>query len=279
MHHHVLLRAPRARTGWTGEGQRGLTGGKGDMSERLWRLRVPDQRRPRPAARDLRAGRRRCRRCGDSIRRRFSGDPVSPDPPWEDRERTQGEAPFSLSVRRLPEQRSFLVAAGLKDVLVFLESSEFSETLIGSRRSLGSFGPGFLDFLRDVRFAFPSWRLRARPATGARDLEQGAREVPVKHCPIDPGQFADLERTPPVIRVRDHMTRPAVTIGWDDPAASAWSVMRARNIRHLPVIDADRRLVGSSRRPICERPSSGCRPARDGPNSRRRRRASSSGRS
>lgn len=38
------------------------------------------------------------------------------------RERMRGEATFSLFVRKLPPHRAFLVAAGLEDVLAFLES-------------------------------------------------------------------------------------------------------------------------------------------------------------
>jgi nicotinate phosphoribosyltransferase len=68
------------------------------------------------------------------------------------RERMQGEATFSLFVRRLPPRRSFLVAAGLEDVLRFLERFEFSEAAIRCLRSLEMFDQGFLDGLGDVRF-------------------------------------------------------------------------------------------------------------------------------
>lgn len=68
------------------------------------------------------------------------------------RERMQGEATFSLFVRRLPPRRSFLVAAGLEDVLRLLERFEFSEAAIRYLRSLGMFDVEFLDVLSDVRF-------------------------------------------------------------------------------------------------------------------------------
>ena len=68
------------------------------------------------------------------------------------RERMHGEATFSLFVRRLPRRRSFLVAAGLEDVLAFLESFQFSEAAIRYLRSLGTFDARFLDFLGDLRF-------------------------------------------------------------------------------------------------------------------------------
>jgi nicotinate phosphoribosyltransferase len=68
------------------------------------------------------------------------------------RERMRDEATFSLFVRKLPRHRSFLVAAGLEDVLEFLRQFQFSEAAIRYVRSLGSFDQEFLDFLADVRF-------------------------------------------------------------------------------------------------------------------------------
>jgi CBS domain-containing protein len=46
------------------------------------------------------------------------------------------------------------------------------------------------------------------------------------------------------MRVEALMTGPLVTIGHDATLAEAWRTMRARQVRHLPVLDADRRLVG-----------------------------------
>ena len=68
------------------------------------------------------------------------------------RERMQEQATFSLFVRRLPSHRSFLIAAGLEDVLGYLESFEFSEASLAYLRSLGIFERGFLDHLLGVRF-------------------------------------------------------------------------------------------------------------------------------
>jgi len=66
----------------------------------------------------------------------------------------------------------------------------------------------------------------------------------MRHDPIDPGQPTDREEIRPVIRVRDYMTHPAVTVGWEEPVAVAWSLMQTKNIRHLPVIDPEGHLVG-----------------------------------
>lgn len=46
------------------------------------------------------------------------------------------------------------------------------------------------------------------------------------------------------MRVEELMSRPVVTIGHDATVAEAWSLMRTRKVRHLPVVDADRWLIG-----------------------------------
>jgi acetoin utilization protein AcuB len=46
------------------------------------------------------------------------------------------------------------------------------------------------------------------------------------------------------LRVRDLMSRDAVTIAPDAPLAEALRTMREREIRHLPVVEPDGRLVG-----------------------------------
>jgi acetoin utilization protein AcuB len=46
------------------------------------------------------------------------------------------------------------------------------------------------------------------------------------------------------MRVEDLMTRSVVTVGHDATVADAWRLMRTRQVRHLPVLDADRRLIG-----------------------------------
>jgi acetoin utilization protein AcuB len=40
------------------------------------------------------------------------------------------------------------------------------------------------------------------------------------------------------------MAGSLVTVGHDATVADAWSIMRTRQVRHLPVLDADRRLIG-----------------------------------
>ena len=61
-------------------------------------------------------------------------------------------AVFEFFVRRLPRQRSFLLAAGLEQVLDYLENLHFSAAEIDWLRSTGRFDPHFLDWLARLRF-------------------------------------------------------------------------------------------------------------------------------
>jgi len=61
-------------------------------------------------------------------------------------------ATFSLFVRRLPENRNYLLACGLDDVLTYLENLSFSADAIAFLRSIGRFSDGFLNWLRDFHF-------------------------------------------------------------------------------------------------------------------------------
>jgi CBS domain-containing protein len=46
------------------------------------------------------------------------------------------------------------------------------------------------------------------------------------------------------MRVADLMAGSVVTVGHDATVADAWSIMQKRQVRHLPVLDAERRLIG-----------------------------------
>jgi nicotinate phosphoribosyltransferase len=61
-------------------------------------------------------------------------------------------AVFEFFVRRLPRQRGFLLAAGLEQVLQYLENLRFRPDDIAWLRSLGRFDPGFLNWLAGFRF-------------------------------------------------------------------------------------------------------------------------------
>ncbi len=59
---------------------------------------------------------------------------------------------FELFVRHLPQRRSFLVSAGLEQILFFLERIRFTEESLYYLRELGSFSQDFLGYLKNFRF-------------------------------------------------------------------------------------------------------------------------------
>ncbi len=73
-------------------------------------------------------------------------------------------ATFSLFVRTLPPDRGFLVAAGLEDVVHFLDTFAFSADDLAFLQQTGRFHCDFLDYLAQLRFtgevyALPEGRL------------------------------------------------------------------------------------------------------------------------
>lgn len=61
-------------------------------------------------------------------------------------------AVFELSVRRLPPERGFLVAAGLEQLVAWLEGLHFTAEELAWVRESGHFGPDFADRLAGLRF-------------------------------------------------------------------------------------------------------------------------------
>ena len=68
-------------------------------------------------------------------------------------------ATFSLFIRSYPPNRSYFVAAGLQDVLEFLEQFEVDSAGIDYLRSRGIFADDFLDFLKELRFTGEVWAI------------------------------------------------------------------------------------------------------------------------
>lgn len=73
-------------------------------------------------------------------------------------------ATFSLFYRQYPPNRAYLVAAGLEDVLDYLEKLRFSQSSLDYLRSTGIFDVDFLAYLKNLRFtgsvrAIPEGRL------------------------------------------------------------------------------------------------------------------------
>lgn len=76
--------------------------------------------------------------------------------------RFDARATFELWVRKLPEHRNYLVAAGLEQALEFLENMRFSEAEISYLRTLPLFRhvhPEFFERLAGLRFTGDVWAL------------------------------------------------------------------------------------------------------------------------
>jgi nicotinate phosphoribosyltransferase len=61
-------------------------------------------------------------------------------------------AVFEFFVRDLPPERGFLMAAGLEQVLQFLETAQFADDELDWLRGYGAFGHDFVDHLAALRF-------------------------------------------------------------------------------------------------------------------------------
>jgi nicotinate phosphoribosyltransferase len=71
----------------------------------------------------------------------------------------QGEAVFELFVRTLPRERAFLVAAGLEQVLDFIEQARFDAAELEWIERCGIFEPGFAEWLRELRYTGDVWAM------------------------------------------------------------------------------------------------------------------------
>ena len=72
-------------------------------------------------------------------------------------EQISGTAVFETVFRKLPHGRSYLMAAGLSDVLDFLEALRFDQEDLQYLREMGTFTDEFLQRLAEVRFTGDVW--------------------------------------------------------------------------------------------------------------------------
>ncbi|MCI4674134.1 nicotinate phosphoribosyltransferase [Candidatus Mycolicibacterium alkanivorans] len=72
-------------------------------------------------------------------------------------QRMSGTAVFETFFRKLPRGRSYVMAAGLADVLDFLEGLRFDEADLHYLRGLGLFSDEFVQWLAGVRFTGDVW--------------------------------------------------------------------------------------------------------------------------
>ena len=68
------------------------------------------------------------------------------------REGMEQEATFELFVRKFPPTRSFLLAAGLEQLLDYLQNLHFKEEDLAWLQGTGFFTPDFLDYLSNFQF-------------------------------------------------------------------------------------------------------------------------------
>ena len=66
---------------------------------------------------------------------------------------------FDLFARQLPAQRSFLIAAGLEDILAYIRGLRFTPESIRYLKSLGLFSRDFLRYLAGFRFTGDIWAM------------------------------------------------------------------------------------------------------------------------
>ncbi|MFQ5667496.1 MAG: nicotinate phosphoribosyltransferase [Candidatus Binatia bacterium] len=66
-------------------------------------------------------------------------------------------ATFSFFVREYPADRAYLVAAGIEDVLRYLESFRFTDDSLRHLRRTGLYRDDFLDYLEQLRFSGDVW--------------------------------------------------------------------------------------------------------------------------
>ena len=75
------------------------------------------------------------------------------------RERKTGLATFSLFIRSYPPNRGYFIAAGLRDVIDYLEGLKFDAAALDYLSSLNLFAHDFLHFLSGLRFTGDVWAI------------------------------------------------------------------------------------------------------------------------
>ena len=66
---------------------------------------------------------------------------------------------FDVFFRSIPDKGGFAIAAGLQDVVEYIQALRFTEEDIAYLRSKGLFDEGFLDYLRGFRFTGDIWAI------------------------------------------------------------------------------------------------------------------------
>ncbi len=105
------------------------------------------------------------------------------------KEGLEGEAVFSLFVRRLPRSRNYLLACGLEEALRYLETLSFGPGAIASLRAFPEIADDFLDRLARLRFTGDVWAVpEGTPVFGDEPILEVV-------APIAQGQLAETYLT------------------------------------------------------------------------------------
>ncbi|HUR72106.1 MAG TPA: hypothetical protein VMZ02_08970, partial [Candidatus Limnocylindrales bacterium] len=75
------------------------------------------------------------------------------------REQRLDAATFSLFIRSYPLNRGYFVAAGLRDVLDYLETFSFNNSALDYLAAQGFFTDDFLHYLSDLKFTGEVWAI------------------------------------------------------------------------------------------------------------------------
>jgi nicotinate phosphoribosyltransferase len=99
----------------------------------------------------------------------------------------RSQATFSLMVRKPPERRSFMVVAGVSELLERLEALTFDDHVCDYLRSTGQIREDFIDTLREFRFRGDVWAI---PEGSIVFPDEPVLEV---HAPIIHAQIAETQ--------------------------------------------------------------------------------------
>lgn len=94
-----------------------------------------------------------------------------------------GTAVFETLFRKLPDTRSYIMAAGLSDVLDFLEALHFDKEDLEYLLGLGLFTDDFVQQLAEVRFTGDVWAVEIIASSGLDEYRIAA--LLEDGCPID----------------------------------------------------------------------------------------------
>ena len=160
-------------------------------------------------------------------------------------------ATFELSIRRLPPERNYLVAAGLDDALTWLESFRLDIGQIDQLRAGGRFTEDFLEFLGGLRFegdvhAIPEGEI----VFAAEPLLRLTAPLPMAQlaetCLLNQIHFQTLAASKAARVVRSARGRPVIDFGLRRAHGSD-AGLKASRAQYLAGVSATSNVLAGSR--------------------------------